>query len=195
MFTSLTEKAVNYLIYKNVIDNDNLEIYQYGLGQIFSTTLNILTTLLLGIIFGEIYQSLIFVFAFMILRTYSGGYHAKTPIRCYFLTTISIAAGLSAMKFIVINRFIYLGLLILSSLIIITLSPIGTANKPLDEIEKIIYRKKTIIVWSVETCVAIVFIILDITEIHIAITLAQVIISIALIFGNLQCGNLWRNYK
>lgn len=189
MFTSLTEKAVNYLIYKNVIDNDNLEIYQYGLGQIFSTTLNILTTLLLGIIFGEIYQSLIFVFAFMILRTYSGGYHAKTPIRCYFFTTISIAAGLSAMKFIVINRFIYLGLLILSSLIIITLSPIGTANKPLDEIEKIIYRKKTIIVWCIETCVALLFIVFNTTEIHSSIVLAQTLVSIALISGKVQTRN------
>ena len=189
MFTSLTEKAVNYLIYKNVIDNDNLEIYQYGLGQIFSTTLNILTTLLLGIIFGEIYQSLIFVFAFMILRTYSGGYHAKTPIRCYFLTTISIAAGLSAMKFILINRFICLGLLILSSLIIITLSPIGAANKPLDEIEKIIYKKKTIIVWCIESCVALLFIVFNTTEIHSSIVLAQTLVSIALISGKVQTGN------
>ena len=189
MFTSLTEKAVNYLIYKNVIDNDHQEIYRYGLGQIFSTTLNILTTLLLGIIFGEIYQSLIFVFAFMILRTYSGGYDAKTPIRCYFLTTISIAAGLSAMKFIVINRFIYLGLLILSSLIIITLSPIGTANKPLDEIEKIIYRKKTIIVWCIETCVALLFIVFNNTEIHSSIVLAQTLVSIALISGKVQTRN------
>lgn len=189
MFTSLTEKAVNYLIYKNVIDNDHQEIYRYGLGQIFSTTLNILTTLLLGIIFGEIYQSLIFVFAFMILRTYSGGYHAKTPIRCYFLTTISIAAGLSAMKFILINKFIYLGLLILSSLIIITLSPIGTANKPLDEIEKIIYKKKTIIVWCIESCVALLFIVFNTTEIHSSIVLAQTLVSIALISGKVQTGN------
>lgn len=189
MFTSLTEKAVNYLLYKNVIDNDHQEIYRYGLGQIFSTTLNILTTLLLGIIFGEIYQSLIFVFAFMILRTYSGGYHAKTPIRCYFLTTISIAAGLSAMKFILINRFICLGLLILSSLIIITLSPIGAANKPLDEIEKIIYKKKTIIVWCIESCVALLFIVFNTTEIHSSIVLAQTLVSIALISGKVQTGN------
>lgn len=191
MFTSLTEKAVNYLIYKNVIDNDHQEIYRYGLGQIFSTTLNILTTLLLGIIFGEIYQSLIFVFAFMILRTYSGGYHAKTPIRCYILTAISIAAGLSVMKFILINRFICLGLLILSSLIIITLSPIGAANKPLDEIEKIIYKKKTIIVWCIESCVALLFIVFNTTEIHSSIVLAQTLVSIALISGKVQT----RNFK
>lgn len=195
MISSAANNITNYLICKKVIKDDGREIYQYGFEQVFSSLLNIATMLLLGIILGKIYQSLVLILSFMALRSYSGGYHANTPLQCYLLTVMSISAALSIMKFITIDRFICLGLLVLSSVVILLLSPIGTANKPLDEIEKIIYRKKTIIVWSVETCVAIVFIILDITEIHIAITLAQVIISIALIFGNLQCGNLWRNYK
>ena len=173
-------------------DSGNREIYQYGFEQVLTTIFNILTTLALGMLFGKAYQSIVFTISFMILRSYSGGYHAKTSIRCYFFTVMSISAALSVIKFIAINRFICLGLLVLSSVVILLLSPIGSKNKPLDKIEKIIYRKKTIIVWSVEICVAIVFIIIDITEIHIAITLAHVIISIALIFGNVQCGNLWR---
>jgi len=195
MISSAANNITNYLICEKVIKDDDREIYQYGFEQVFSSLLNIATMLLLGIILGKIYQSLVLILSFMALRSYSGGYHANTPLHCYLLTVMSISAALSIMKFITIDRFICLGLLILSSVVILLLSPIGSKNKPLDEIEKIIYRKKTIIVWSVETCVAIVFIILDITEIHIAITLAQVIISIALIFGNLQCGNLWRNYK
>lgn len=195
MISSVANNITNYLICKKVIKDDDREIYQYGFEQVFSSLLNIATMLLLGIILGKIYQSLVLILSFMALRSYSGGYHANTPLHCYLLTVMSISAALSIMKFVTIDRFICLGLLILSSVVILLLSPIGSKNKPLDEIEKIIYRKKTIIVWSVETCVAIVFIILDITEIHIAITLAQVIISIALIFGNLQCGNLWRNYK
>lgn len=194
MISSAANNITNYLICKKVIKDDDREIYQYGFEQVFSSLLNI-ATMLLGIILGKIYQSLVLILSFMALRSYSGGYHANTPLQCYLLTVMSISAALSIMKFITIDRFICLGLLVLSSVVILLLSPIGSKNKPLDEIEKIIYRKKTIIVWSVEICVAIVFIILDITEIHIAITLAQVIISIALIFGNLQCGNLWRNYK
>lgn len=195
MISSVANNITNYLICKKVIKDDDREIYQYGFEQVFSSLLNIATMLLLGIILGKIYQSLVLILSFMALRSYSGGYHANTPLQCYLLTVMSISAALSIMKFITIDRFICWGLLVLSSVVILLLSPIGSKNKPLDEIEKIIYRKKTIIVWSVETCVAIVFIILDITEIHIAITLAQVIINIALIFGNLQCGNLWRNYK
>ncbi len=186
MFATAASRITNRLICKKVIKDDDLEIYQYGFEQFFLTLLNIATMLLLGIIFGEIYQCIVLTLSFMALRSYSGGYHASTSLRCYFLTVISISATLSIMKFIAINRFICLGLLVLSSLVIILFSPIGTKNKPLDEIEKIIYRKKTIIVWIIETCVALVFIVLDITKIHMAITLAQVIIGISIAFGKIK---------
>lgn len=189
MFTLLADRITNYLICKNTIDDDNREIYQYGLEQIFTTALNILTTLVLGIIFGKIYQGIVFVVAFMTLRSYSGGYHASTSIRCYIFSVISIVAGLSVMKLVEVNRFVCLVLLILSSIIILVLSPIETVNKPLDEIEKIIYKKKVIFVWSIEVCIALLFIVLNITEIHISIVLAQMLIGVALILGRLQYPN------
>lgn len=194
MLTYLANRVTDFLIDKKVIDDNDREIYQYGFEQFFTTVLNIATMLLLGVIFGKIYQSIVLTLSFMALRTYSGGYHASTPLRCYILTVISISAALSTMKFVAINRFVCLGLLILSGIVILLLSPVDTKNKPLDEIEKVIYRKKTILVWSIETCAALVFIVLDITEIHIAIVLAQTIISVALILGKVQNKNLnWRN--
>ncbi len=172
MFTYLSDSLTDFLIGKNVIDDDR-EIYQYGFEQFFTTLLNIVTMLLLGIMFGKIYQSIVLTISFMTLRPYSDGYHASTPLRCYILTAVSISATLSIMKFIAINRFICLGMLILSSLVIILFSPIGTENKLLDEIEKIVYSKKTTIVWGVEACVALLFIVSNITEIHITIVFAQ----------------------
>lgn len=108
--------------------------------------------------------SIFYTFSFMALRSYSGGYYASTSLRCYTLTVASIFAVLSTMKSIAINRFTCLGLLVLSSVIILLLSPIGVKYKPLDDIEKIIYRKNTIIGWSVETCAALVLIVINITE-------------------------------
>lgn len=138
MISSAANNITNYLICKKVIKDDDREIYQYGFEQVFSSLLNIATMLLLGIILGIIYQSLVLILSFMALRSYSGGYHAKTPLQCYLLTVMSILAALSIMKFITIDRFICLGLLVLSSVVILLLSPIGSKNKPLDEIEKVI---------------------------------------------------------
>lgn len=186
MFASLTTKIVNFLIKNDVIKKDDQEIYIYGFDRILTTLLNIVTVVLLGAILGELYQGLIFVFAFMALRTYSGGYHANTPIQCYALTTLAILAALLVMKFIFINRFICLGLMVLSSLVILLFSPIETANKPLDRIERIVYRRKTIIVWCTETCVALVFLILDCGQLYMPLVLAQILICFALILGKMR---------
>ena len=111
MFAAIANKITNHLICKKVIKDEDREIYQYGLEQFFPTLLNIATVLLLGIIFGEIYQCIVLTLSFMALRSYSGGYHASTSLRCYFLTVMSISTALSIMKFININRIICLGLL------------------------------------------------------------------------------------
>ena len=186
MFSFLANKVTNFLICKNSINDDDREVYQYGFEQLFSTVFNIVSMLLLGAIFGKIYQSLVLTLAFILLRTYSGGYHASTPLRCYCLSVMSISIALSVMKFVIVNNYIYLGLWILSSLVIILFSPVDNVVKPLDEIEKIIYKKKSIIVWCIESCIAFIFFMLQITEIHKSIVLAQLIISVAIVLGKIQ---------
>lgn len=186
MFSFISRKLVRLLLNKDVIQQENLEIYQFGIEQFLTTSLNVLTTLILGILFNEVFQGILFVIAFMILRAYSGGYHASTSVRCYLLSTFSIVAALSVMKFTEINNFICIGLLLLSGVVIILLSPVSTVNKPLDNIECVVYRKRSIFIWCVETFVALAFIGFDIEKVSVCIMLAQVLISIALVFGQAQ---------
>lgn len=187
MFSAISQKLVRFLLNKDVIQQENIEIYQFGIEQFLTTFLNILTTLVLGILFNEVIQGILFVTAFMILRSYSGGYHASTPIRCYLFSIFSIVAALSVMKFTEINNFICIGLLLLSGMVVILLSPVSTVNKPLDNIERVVYRKKAIFIWCAETFVAFAFIGFNISKVSICIMLAQVLISIALVFGQIQC--------
>lgn len=60
MFAAVSNKVTNYSICKNVIKEENREIYQYGFEQVFTTLLNAASMLLLGIVFGEIYQCIDF---------------------------------------------------------------------------------------------------------------------------------------
>lgn len=183
MFTNISERVVNHLICKNIIKDDEHDIYQYGLNRFFTICLNIVTILILGIIFNQVLQGIIFAFSFMALRTYTGGYHAKTPVRCYITTSISIIITLAVIKFIPINRFVCLGLLIFSCLLIMLLSPIGCSNKPLDEIETVVYKRRTVIICIAEASVALILLALNFPLIYLPIVFAHILISIALILG------------
>ncbi len=180
MTHKLSEEVTNYLIRKKVIQIQDYDIYKYGLERLLNTCILLFFTIIFGVILKEIVSTIIFFFSFYILRSYTGGYHAKTQLRCLFLTVITIISVLSIMKFVILNKFIWIGLFIMSSLIIIIYSPMDTKNKPLDAIEKIIYRRKSLIVWGIEAILVIISIALNASVFYAAIIMSHSLIGISL---------------
>lgn len=195
MFVNISEKITNRLIRNNVIDNCSREIYLFGVEQFLTIVLNIVTTLAIGIVLGELWQSLLFVLLFMALRTYAGGYHASTPMGCYLLTSSIIAIALSVLKYIEINIFVCVGLLIISGVVILILSPVASENKPLDNIEFVIYRKKTIVIWGMQIICAVLCIVKEYRDISVCIVLAHVILALSQLYAKVAYGRFLKSVK
>lgn len=186
MVRKISKKVTNRLLSRNAIKDEDYEIYQYGLEQLLTSILDLLTLLVIGLIMGMIWQGIIFVLSFMLLRKYAGGYHASTPLKCYLLTTLIITVVLSVMKYIQINIFIYLGLFMVSSIIILSFSPVEAVKKELDEIEKIIYRKKTIVVWSIESFLTVFALVSKRQGVSICIFMADIVLCVSLVLGLIE---------
>lgn len=186
MVRKVSKKVTDRLLSRNAIKDEDYEIYQYGLEQLFTSGLDMLTLFVIGLIMGMIWQGIVFVLSFMLLRKYAGGYHASTPLRCYLLTNLVILSVLSVMKYIGISIFIYLGVFIVSSIIIFAFSPVEAVNKELDEVEKIIYRKKTIVIWRIESLLAFLALVLKCQEVSICIFMADIILCISLLLGHIE---------
>lgn len=172
MVEYISKKVTDRLLSNEVIESDDSEIYRYGLERLLTNIINIMTLLAISLAMGMIWQGTVFVASFMFLRRYAGGYHTSTPLRCYFLTSFVIAGTLSVIKYLQIDTFIYLGLAVFSSSLIILLSPVESVNKRLDNIEKMIYRRKTIFVWCAEMLLLCVGIFLKRNELTSCISLA-----------------------
>lgn len=153
MFSSISEKITNKLLENETISIEDKEIYNFGVKQIFTIVLNFITVITLGIIFQMLIQAVMFMLSFVPLRIYAGGAHAKTPLRCYLYSTIFLAIVLLVMRHVHIPGLIYCVLFLISSIIIIFLAPIQDNNKPLDELEKKIFKRRTIIFWMIESLV------------------------------------------
>lgn len=179
MLQKISVNITNRLVRTHVINEEDFDIYQFGLERLFAQILNIITTILLGLAFGMLLECFVFLVAFIALRTYAGGCHATTPRKCYIWTTLIVAASLSAIKYIPENIFIYVALLFVASSIIVILSPVSSENKVLDAVEKKIYRRKTYIRWGIETIIVILCMLFNMREISICIIVAQVVTSIS----------------
>lgn len=140
-------KFVNILITNNIISSEERSIYEYGLSQIPHMMINIIFSIFIGYIFNLLSKVIFFQIIYIGIRSYSGGYHAKTRIRCTILSSLIIIFSCIFITFLIeLNckyKFSILYILgILSSAFIYYFAPIQSANNPLTKYECIYIKKK-----------------------------------------------------
>ena len=59
---------------------------------------NIVITIILGVIFCLVIESLVFLISFSFICTYLGGYHYKSAINCYLFSSIVVVLVLFIVK-------------------------------------------------------------------------------------------------
>lgn len=137
---------------KQVIDEEYEEVYIYGLELILSFLISTSIILVIGILYGQIISTLTFLATFILIRQYTGGYHANSYIMCKLCTVISFGISVFLANVFPVPRLLFLALLIIGCLLIWLFGPIENIHKPLTDQEK---RKHKItaltlyVIWSV----------------------------------------------
>jgi len=175
MNIKLFEKITDSLIENGTINTEDKEIYEYGLRHIANVSLNILSTLFIGFIFGMVWQSVIFMTAHIPLRSYAGGAHARTPLRCYIVSVIMTVCILLGIKYIPHDDFIIWILTLISGIVIFIFAPIGDENKPLDEIEIKVFRFRTRVILLAEIAAIGLFTVLGLAWVAFCIAVSVVV--------------------
>ena len=68
------------------------DIVVFGAEAAFSLIVNLAITLIVGLVFRKSFEMLMFFIPFSVLRSLSGGIHAKTFARCVLASSLTIAA-------------------------------------------------------------------------------------------------------
>lgn len=157
---SVSELIANKFLEKGVIAKEDMEIYAYGLWLIFAMLLNTLSTLAIGIIMHMVSASLLFLLFYIPLRRYAGGYHARTPGRCYVYSMFMVVVLLWGVKRIDISLWISVGIIAFLGITLCCIGPVEDSNKPLDDKEKKRFGQKAIIIYAIESVVWIVSVVL-----------------------------------
>lgn len=183
---NLSDKLTDKLLKMQIINSEEKELYYYGLKQGFLLLLNMMTVIIIGFIFNMIWQSVIFVITYSLLRAYAGGYHASTQAGCYLFSLVMIISVLWLIKLIPWNGFIIFIITIVASMIILIIAPVEDSNKPLDQKEKVIFKKRTNSILSVLAASALLFWLIDVNLISICMVMGICIISIMIVLGKIK---------
>lgn len=182
----IIQRVTDELVSNEIIDPEDSELYTYGLQQGALMLLNIFTILIVGKIFGMLWESVVFMVTYIPLRTYAGGYHARTQLKCYISSVALIVAVLLGIRFIPWTNFIIIMISIISGLIIYILSPVEDSNKPLDVAEVKVYRKKARIILALEFGVFILLVNLGVKSIATCLSISLLSLSMMLICGKIK---------
>ena len=143
IFSLLSNKITDFLYKKEVIFQEQKEVYIYGFTVLFLNILDILIILALGILIERYLDTIVFLMVFGITRQYTGGYHAKTVSKClvvYMLIYLAIMF-LSSSNVILVNGAIFQILLCIVYIIaVIIYAPIQNDNKVISNVGRKKYK-------------------------------------------------------
>ena len=183
---SFSEKLTNCLVLNGSIREEDKDLYVFGIEQGLFVALNTATTFLVSMCFGMIWQGLLFLLCYFSLRSYSGGYHASTPTRCYVLST-----AITVLFFTLLEssggwpQFVILSLGIIGSVITALFSPLESINKPLDALERKTYKRRSVAILLVQIGAGLLLYSLGQKTATSVVVLSVALVSAMLLVGKL----------
>ena len=168
------------------------ELYEYAIYIFLSSLLHCITILLIGYFYNLLIESILFYFSFVLIRKFAGGYHARTHIRCYVSSTISAIVIIAIIKLLILLQeiiYIHLAIIGLSNvciLVIVSMVPLESDNKPLSSNEKYYYRIIAIIMTFIIYFLFIGSEVLKMYNISIALSSGIFVSSFVLVIRKIQ---------
>lgn len=140
MENKLSKRFSEYLLRENLITPEMFDVYVYGMELLLSFIISTVIILSIGILLHKPMQTIVFLGMFILLRRYTGGYHAKTYLRCKVITISTYLVVIALSELFTPTAIWHILFGIIGFLTILTLGPIENPNKPLTVGEKKKYK-------------------------------------------------------
>lgn len=188
MINNLSTRCVKKLLSKGIINEEEKELYLYGVFMLLSQITYSIFTLLVGLLIKCLFESIVFYLSFQSIRKYAGGYHASTELRCQIISTGSIMLCLTLIKELELFDFNN-GLLLItvpSALCILALSPLDTPEKPLTHNEFRRFRKISLLILLLISVLVVISYIFELKRIFAPSCLSLILESVLISAGKIK---------
>lgn len=134
MLHTLSKRIADFLFDEK--DKYPLDVYTYGFELIISSLMEFLILMIFGSLLGKLVEVIVFVITFSMVRLFTGGYHAKTYLRCGAITVITFLSVLISTELLlmctsIIILFVCFMTFLFSFYIISKYAPLNNENKEL----------------------------------------------------------------
>lgn len=179
------DTLIKLLLDKNIIQQHEIEIYEFGIECLLFKTFNYLVYVLVGIFLKMPIELFFLSIPFISLRKSAGGFHAKTKVRCFFF---SIFCEIVALLMIRCEIPILLGIIIMavSDIVIIKLAPVDNEAKRMSLDEKNYYTRRSQKRDAIFTVLSLGMLALEEKSFFLSMVTGISLSAILLVLGKLQ---------
>lgn len=172
-----------WLVESEIVGKDDRELYAYGFWQGGVMLFNFFTVAVIGIITDMLWQSVVFTIAYGLLRPVAGGFHARTQRDCYFYSIFLLVLALGILHWNQWDAISCMFVVLASGSVVFKLAPVEDENKPLDDVEVVVYRHRSRIICGVLAIVVSILLLINEIEMASCIAVSILAASVMLVLG------------
>lgn len=187
MLQRISEDIVSWQIKKNLLKDDQRALYLYAYEILLNQIINIVVAVFIAVIMRAPMPVFVFLASYIPLRSYCGGYHARTNGVCTVVSAILILIVCLLEKYIVGTVALILPIagFLISGILIFKFAPVPDRNKLLDEEETSRYRSKSRQFWLTEVIVGAIFWFVNM-RVCVVLAISHILLSVMLVYGMLK---------
>lgn len=140
MIGKCAEAIAGWLINSGVIETEDRDLYAYAAYSFLISISPLFLAILCGAFMGRVVHSIVFIIPFMLIRKFSGGYHAKHSWVCMICSCLLLILCIYLIPHVEWSNG-FLAVTFFSAGSLITFSPIDSENRRLDSMEKQRYKR------------------------------------------------------
>ena len=182
----LVERLTDFLEKEEIISDEEKEIVQFGLESLGGNLLGIILTLVVGVCFQQVREALLLWFLLFPLRKNAGGFHAKTKVRCFLSSTVTIIVSMVCIQQIRWTETENTLITVISAVVIWIMAPVENGNKRLDSVEYRVYRQRTRKILLLEVLLFVLSLTFGWEDLVIVITMVFSIVCVVLVTGKVK---------
>lgn len=140
MLNKTAVRLAKKLLSLQIITEEVFDIYVYGLELLLSFFFSSSVIVIIGAILGRVIETLVFLLVFVLLRSFTGGYHANSYLMCSIVTFSTYGVVLLLSELFALPLIAYILLAIFGGVMVLAFVPIEHPNKRISDSQKKKYK-------------------------------------------------------
>lgn len=189
MFEQTVRKLVDGQIEKGALKEEDKSIYRYGYQVLLEFCVNIIVSAVIAAAFQAYEIVIVFTIAYLLIRGYAGGYHARTSLGCFCLSACMLISVIVIVQFIDAGNPARWPLLVPEVVIvpfIFKYAPVPVANRPVSDNERVHFRKKVRQIYCIELTMALILLYFGMTTCAMSILAVHAVLFVMIMLQILK---------